>query len=85
MKNFCEVTMIDDDMTDNIITTIFILFAIVTIFAFGAGYGTITVCRNDNQLICKQLYQKDTSAYINCNAKSTEENIRLIKDTSNDR
>lgn len=72
-------------MTDNFITTMLILIAVVMMFAFGAGYGTIKTYRNDNQLICKQLYQKDTNAYINCNVKSTEENIKLIKDISNDR
>ena len=72
-------------MTDNFLIAIFILIAVVFIFAFGAGIGVIETNRDKNQLICKQLYQKDTNAYINCNAKSTDENIKLIKDISNDR
>lgn len=72
-------------MSDSFLTAMFILILVVFMFAFGAGIGTIKTSRLDNQLICKQLYQKDTNAYINCNAKPTEENIKLIKDISNDR
>ena len=72
-------------MTDNFTIAMFILIAVVIIFGIGAGIGVIETSIDDNQLICKQLYQKDTNDYINCNANSIKENIKLIKDISNDR
>ena len=41
--------------------------------------------REVNQKICKQLYQQNTNKYINCSAKDINENIKLIKDITNDR
>ena len=41
--------------------------------------------REVNQKICKQLYQQNTNKYINCRTKDINENIKLIKDISNDR
>lgn len=72
-------------MTDNFLIGTFILIAIFFIFGIGSCIGIVETNKDKNQLICKQLYQKDTNAYINCNAKSIEENIKLIKDISNDR
>lgn len=72
-------------MADNFLIAIFLLIVAVFIFGIGSGIGVIETNRDKNQLICKQLYQKDTNAYINCNAKPTEENIKLIKDISNER
>lgn len=37
-----------------------------------------------NRSICQQLYKYSTDSYINCNSKRLSENIRLIKDISND-
>lgn len=72
-------------MTDNFLIGIFILIVLFFTFVIGACIGITETNIDKNQLICKQLYQKDTNAYINCKAKSTDENIKLIKDISNDR
>jgi len=61
---------------------------IVTIgFTFGAGLtiGINETTAEIKQNICKQLYIKDTNKYIDCNTKDINENIKLIKDITNDR
>lgn len=70
--------------------TFFVLVFIVTIlivfgFALGKAVKSEKITRGINQKICKQLYQQNTNKYINCSTKDINENIKLIKDISNDR
>ena len=61
--------------------------AIIMVFVFALGRVTKTddTIRAINQKICKQLYQQNTNKYINCSTKDINENIKLIKDITNDR
>lgn len=54
-------------------------------FALGRAIKTDDTIRAINQKICKQLYQQNTNKYINCSTKDINENIKLIKDITNDR
>ena len=64
-----------------------IAFIVITGLAFGSGLkiGINETTTETNQKICKQLYIKDTNKYINCSTKDINENIKLIKDITNDR
>lgn len=64
-----------------------ITLIVLVSLAFGSGLkiGINETTTETNQKICKQLYIKDTNKYINCNAKDIDENIKLIKDITNDR
>ena len=53
-------------------------------FALGRAIKIDNTIRNVNQKICKQLYQQNTNKYINCSTKDINENIKLIKDITND-
>ena len=54
-------------------------------FSLGRVIKTDDTIRAINQKICKQLYQQNTNKYINCSTKDINENIKLIKDITNDR
>lgn len=63
-------------------------FLIGLIFVFltwiiTAIYTSGTHESQTNRSICQQLYKYSTDSYINCNSKRLRENIRLIKDISN--
>ena len=62
------------------------IVAIIMIFGFALGkwIKNDDTIREINQKICKQLYQQNTNKYINCNTKDIDENIKLIKDITND-
>ena len=63
-----------------------IVFIVITGLTFGAGLriGINETTAEIKQNICKQLYIKDTNKYIDCNTKDINENIKLIKDITND-
>ena len=63
-----------------------IAFIVITGLTFGAGLriGINETTTETNQKICEQLYTKDTNKYIDCNTKDINENIKLIKDITND-
>ncbi len=70
--------------------TFFALIFIVSIiivfgFALGRNVKNEKFTSEINQKICKQLYQQNTNKYINCSTKDINENIKLIKDITNDR
>lgn len=64
-----------------------IFFIVITGLTFGAGLriGINETTTEIKQNICKQLNIKDTNKYINCSTKDINENIKLIKDITNDR
>lgn len=65
---------------------IFVVAVISTLgFSLGRAIKTDDTIRAINQKICKQLYQQNTNKYINCSTKDINENIKLIKDITNDR
>ena len=59
---------------------------VITGLTFGGGLrvGINETTAEIKEGIYKQLYAKDTSKYINCNTKDIDENIKLIKDITND-
>ena len=64
---------------------IIVVGVIITLgFSFRA-IKTHKTIRTINQKICKQIYQQNTNKYINCSTKDINENIKLIKDITNDR
>lgn len=76
-------------MNDEVVTffgMIIVVGVIITIgFSLGRAIKTDDTIRAINQKICKQLYQQNTNKYINCSTKDINENIKLIKDITNDR
>ena len=64
-----------------------IIVLVITSLAFGGGLrvGINETTTEIKQNICKQLYIKDTNKYVDCNTKDINENIKLIKDVTNDR
>ena len=76
-------------MSDEAVTffgMIFIVAVFITLgFSLGRAIKIHKTIRTINQKICKQLYQQNTNKYINCSTKNINENIKLIKDISNDR
>ena len=64
-----------------------VAFIVITGLTFGAGLriGINETTTEIKQNICKQLYQQNTNKYINCSTKDINENIKLIKDITNDR
>lgn len=69
-----------------VLGVIFVVAVISTLgFALGRAIKTDDTIRAINQKICKQLYQQNTNKYINCSTKDINENIKLIKDITNDR
>ena len=67
-----------------VILTIIVCALIYMIFSLGVPIGRENATIQIRQKICKQLYQQDTNKYINCNTKDINENIKLIKDITND-
>ena len=63
-----------------------IALIVVTGLVFGGGLrvGINETTTEIKQSICKQLYQQNTNKYINCSTKDINENIKLIKDITND-
>ena len=76
-------------MSEELGTFFGMIFVVVVIsiigFSFGRAIKTDDTIRAINQKICKQLYQQNTNKYINCSTKDINENIKLIKDITNDR
>ena len=76
-------------MNEEVGTFFALIFIVAIIIVFGFALGRIIknekITSEINQQICKQLYTKDTNKYINCNTKDIYENIKLIKDITNDR
>ena len=76
-------------MSDEAGTFFGMIIVVVIIMVFGFALGRVIktddTIRAINQKICKQLYIKDTNKYINCSTKDINENIKLIKDITNDR
>ena len=71
--------------TDGVVLTPSAFAIIVGLgFALGRVIKTDDTIRAINQKICKQLYQQNTNKYINCSTKDINENIKLIKDITND-
>ena len=60
------------------------LFFMFLTWLITASYVSATLESQMNRGICQQLYKYSTDSYINCNSKKLSENIRLIKDISND-
>lgn len=76
-------------MNEEVGTFFGLIFIVAMIMVFGFALGRCIknddTIREINQKICKQLYIKDTNKYVDCNTKDINENIKLIKDTTNDR
>ena len=76
-------------MSEEVGTFFGMIFVVAIIMVFGFALGRVTktddTIRAINQKICKQLYQQNTNKYINCSTKDINENIKLIKDITNDR
>ena len=76
-------------MNEEVGTFFVLIFIVAIIMTFGFALGKCIknddTIREINREICKQLYTKDTNKYINCNTKDINENIKLIKDITNDR
>ena len=76
-------------MNEEVGTFFVLIFIVAMIMTFGFALGKC-IKNNDtiieiNQKICKQLYQQNTNKYINCSTKDINENIKLIKDITNDK
>ena len=68
-----------------IFTLIILTFGFISGFFTGIENGKKNSINSTRQSICKQLYQQNTNKYIKCSTKDINENIKLIKDITNDR